>query len=1260
MSKNAYTPLVRVDYQNLESFLEQVNRNFAIIQNSPLFKGIPGNTPEPGERGEPGKRGSNIIFVDFHKFIRTYGTELSSESNLNLKWFNDNLLTTDFRKKLCQALDVTELSNNDIIILGDTSIYQYKELDNQFINTGKSLNMYKDVLTNVNKQVEEQIRKQFGQLTAESNNSGSTGSLYTKYPLFGINYENGSSTVDLLLDETLLFPGNINQSNQVVKTELDKLYHSFAGIKDSSLTHVFGDINDFNTKLHQTLTVGNGTNSIRTINKNSIPVVVLQQKTNDSGLLLGSPNARNIRDYAGIHIEQEPDSNISTFVIQSNRFDTKEPALKQFWSELRMNNALLSFNKNLKIEGDSELKGNTHLGQEVSGRFIRSGIFTRQTTLNQKNRVEIGFEQDGAIDFIDKLIRFKNFVNGVLSTDESGNLSVVGIEKSDVTSISKVDNLTWTPTSDNNVVLVKQLKKVVEQFNSLQTAAKSFLTSNQLQSGVQDIRANSTFIFGNNERIKFDTNKASFNYPVHINGELHFAGQGNKVLVTDSNGKIIYDYSIEQQPDTIGSEIFEHVNNKKRLITSYHLNWIVEQLSGQVSNVSGSVYTRADFANNRVKNLGGEKLTLVNGAVIETPHLTQNSTTTVIKTPTTELTGDLKLTKHNPNRVLTTNGNKVVETTNTILGDVQIPSTYELSTTQSPNDAFLTGMHYRYIVAEFKKYGNVLKQSFWTKEQLADTKYPVDKLYAKDVKASNVFSAGSDTLTVSNLTGTKITSTGSQKLEIEGHVKFKSSTTGARILTIDNDGNLHITGGNEYYLEEDLPVVTKGSNTVTASHDDLLQTSSKKVSDENVSGLRRKNPNKLTLVTGRVLDWIYGRLDDIHERFKQTFNKQETIDYAYKHVPVGSIIMWTYESAQAAGLIKDGVPFLPYGWAPCDGKQYIVNGKTFKTPDMRNCFVAMVTETRQGQSSSSGPTQTELSLYESLRTFNTFHWKRDAKEGASNWYSSGLKLTQNHLPKVELNITTSDNISKNQTSQLNNPLDSSWSNYNFHTEFSNYTANYSWNTVLTFENGIANEGNFIPNSTGMSNWNFVRESLLKNLDYISFQVANPYFAGREIRGDVAKLIKSAASSEYNSASQAVKSNTTIKDNMYRLNKNYLTTHLQNGKHAGPMYIQYATHHNSNHTVYNMGHSTALIPAKNFIKFLLEKEFANRFEQVHNHTLKVSFGSEAASQNSLPVPQYYKVIYIMKLDMRGGTSIPANQLFVDNSTLEPDSDYKMNI
>ena len=60
--------LQKITYTSLESMLEQLNNNFALIQNSPYFKGVPGDQGEPGEKGNTGLRGTKIFAANFDKF----------------------------------------------------------------------------------------------------------------------------------------------------------------------------------------------------------------------------------------------------------------------------------------------------------------------------------------------------------------------------------------------------------------------------------------------------------------------------------------------------------------------------------------------------------------------------------------------------------------------------------------------------------------------------------------------------------------------------------------------------------------------------------------------------------------------------------------------------------------------------------------------------------------------------------------------------------------------------------------------------------------------------------------------------------------------------------------------------------------------------------------------------------------------------------------------------------------------------------------
>ena len=83
--------LEKIEYQNLQQFIDAVNRNFAVVQNSPLFKGIPGDEGDDGLPGPKGERGSKIFFVDFVKFNLQFPTEITLSNQIDIVFLNSKL-----------------------------------------------------------------------------------------------------------------------------------------------------------------------------------------------------------------------------------------------------------------------------------------------------------------------------------------------------------------------------------------------------------------------------------------------------------------------------------------------------------------------------------------------------------------------------------------------------------------------------------------------------------------------------------------------------------------------------------------------------------------------------------------------------------------------------------------------------------------------------------------------------------------------------------------------------------------------------------------------------------------------------------------------------------------------------------------------------------------------------------------------------------------------------------------------------------------
>jgi hypothetical protein len=92
MGQNIDT-LKKITYTTMDTFLEDLNRNFAVIQNSPLYKGVPGQGGPEGDDGTAGTRGSSFIFVSLQSFQAIFPNELQAGSDISLIYLNSKLGT---------------------------------------------------------------------------------------------------------------------------------------------------------------------------------------------------------------------------------------------------------------------------------------------------------------------------------------------------------------------------------------------------------------------------------------------------------------------------------------------------------------------------------------------------------------------------------------------------------------------------------------------------------------------------------------------------------------------------------------------------------------------------------------------------------------------------------------------------------------------------------------------------------------------------------------------------------------------------------------------------------------------------------------------------------------------------------------------------------------------------------------------------------------------------------------------------------------
>lgn len=112
--------LQKIEWTNLQEFISKINANFAIIQNSPLFKGIPGESVE-GPTGPAGLRGGKFLFVKYDpNFVNAFNLTGGSTNDIDAAWLTAHSDDANIQN-LLTALETNDLIDGDVIVLESTT-----------------------------------------------------------------------------------------------------------------------------------------------------------------------------------------------------------------------------------------------------------------------------------------------------------------------------------------------------------------------------------------------------------------------------------------------------------------------------------------------------------------------------------------------------------------------------------------------------------------------------------------------------------------------------------------------------------------------------------------------------------------------------------------------------------------------------------------------------------------------------------------------------------------------------------------------------------------------------------------------------------------------------------------------------------------------------------------------------------------------------------------------------------------------------------
>jgi len=975
--------LMKIQFTNINQFVEDINRNFATIQNSPLFKGIPGKKGDEGDDGLRGIRGSQFIFVDYDKFNEQFPNELTAGSKITLEYINSKLTSFENKQKLLNALGVSELVDNDVVVLTNSVMLSYDLLNEYFIETGLAFNEQSNLISNIQEKIEQYVKYYV------DNNPTILGiqNIFEAYTTYARSSSSTNSpTVTRQLTKSSIYSPYIDGYNSTVGIKLND--HKYFSYSDKEFpianngTLVLGSIKKYYELLENTIntSTAQSVSSYYTPTQDNIPTTIFIQDTLNNGLMFGPKSWGNLKNFGSIYktVIQSDITGVNNaykaLVIKSDQGNVESE-----YSQLILSNIALEYAKLVRFGSHLSVAQDLHLKGFFDNNHVRTGEYTVSKNIND---TEIGFissdtKRNGTTKsttrFVSQELEYNHFHDNVLITDGNGMLlkdyslertSMITSEEQSLVLISKI------PNSDKKIVTSNYLGYLIRKINGMtQYCIDNYWRKNQFNTGdipnltlSENLTVKGNIKFGATGSELFTTDNATGNVGIGINKGLltinnldtKFLNFKGLVLVTDSSGnllktKTIETLSMKAEEQTARTLIKTVPKDSNKFVTSNYLNWFATKINNIVTDIYGLDLSVGDgglFWRKDQYNTGDIPEIYIKGLIkndgnITNPIFNVNVTGRSIALGDSNLIDNITLQTKAltlpdfKNIVLVTDntGNiiktKVLETLT--MNDDELLSRVQISTYPSETNNIITGNYYSWLV---RKINNIIHDiygettgggeeqdgAFWRKNQYNTAEIPYLWL-SHDLKVNNDVRFGSaDNPTFSTNNDTNVveigkTGTGSTKVR---NTDFYLNEYRNKVLVTNNEGKVV----KDYELEQ--AVVNDNETLVPTSTTDT----------EKLIDLIDYPNSKQKVVTSNYLKHIYQTFNNIKKRFKDTFNKKETINEIYKHVPVGTIVMWSYA--------KSGV--IPDGWVACDGGQYTTIDETGKesrisTPDLRDKFI---------------------------------------------------------------------------------------------------------------------------------------------------------------------------------------------------------------------------------------------------------------------------------------------------------------------------------
>ncbi len=590
-NQNKDYKLATIQYTNIAEFVAAINRNFAIIESSPLYKGLAGKSIK-GNQGLSGLRGSQIFYFTKDRIKKTLSSQLrvagisNKESISNLTLLNKIISDSNYRLVLTEILNVpnSNFIANDIIILPDNKLVSYDPEQNLFIDTETSLT------TNVDGSVSPQLnRPSGGSGSSSTNNSNGTSSTSGGSGIFEELYVravatdpmHSPATAPTTGDNLVAFP-SINDTDANVGKDFGKLNKFFSLVRSKvqpenktefiTSTTLFGNVNCYRDLISESLSVNKDVISKAFSapkflpgfdvpnSENTVPVAVYLQNNDLTGILIGHKSARIFNDLAHIYKTQE------ALVLQSNYFPTHIPLNdyeafnpKSMESRLSIHREFMEYNKLFRTY-NLEVERGINFGGELNHKKLKIDV-------DNSNSVEIG-EKDSIspgnkIDLKSSELFWQGGVTGEKKTNiltinqETGKVTVAELAKlsepNEFQNSNENKNTYFdVPGMVDSTVLDLVIRKLNAINGQISDSLKSYYKITDWASGRPGIKLEAdtvdvlkpTLKLG--EKIIFQNITNPNSTKAIIDSAVRFGKYPNAVLTTKADGALSADYSINQ------------------------------------------------------------------------------------------------------------------------------------------------------------------------------------------------------------------------------------------------------------------------------------------------------------------------------------------------------------------------------------------------------------------------------------------------------------------------------------------------------------------------------------------------------------------------------------------------------------------------------------------------------------------------------------------------------------------------------------------